>query len=726
VVLDDRHFADRASAEVLHGWCDHLQQARARADTSPLPGLVLASRADEHGAEVQQLRRLLEGSDALERIELRPLSPGALRAMLEAMELPWLAGPDAAGTLMARSGGNPYIAIEIIRESRWAQRPELLRASPVSVLEMLGSRIESLGRPAQDLALLVAVAGAEYSSALADELLGLQPLEHARAWRALERAGIFDERGLAHDLALAAVQRHLSFTGLEVLNSRIADFLLQHGAEPGVVARRLVAAGRRPDAFPHALEAARHLVDVLGLHEEAVELLDHVLGVGLPRGPQAFELCELRCQLTHWADESIPAAVGHMRELARTADEHERAAVARARCLTWVVADSATARETVEELLCAVPPGSAHRLVMLASLVLPVHVLPHPVWARELGAQLAAAVREDPARVDALPMSDLRRVSLGLLAGGQAAFEAQEMQRQAARFRAARRLVDLHRLQRIVQTSMHFAGDLDGWSQAMAELERLRPQVGLRHRPDQVQALGDALMWVATGDLDAAWSMLERQDASALDANGQWTLRLGWLLLWQALGQEDRFDSVLTQPLAVGPPTLCRRWRAWEAAVVAAEMRYRRTDARSWIEAGRQAMSGQRSHVAMTLDLLHAGSLEPEPALSLAQRILQEATEAGRLGVAATARVDLASMECRLGHLESARIHALEAVRLLERHGNYVVWRGHSLIALTAALEKCDPVAAIGFRARCEAWIARMSARAPQAFVAGLRARWAW
>jgi DNA-binding SARP family transcriptional activator len=724
VAFDDLHFIDRASAEVLHGWCDRLKRARTSTDVTSLPGLAFASRVNEHGAGVEQLRSLLDGSDALERIDLRPLSLDALRGMLEGMELPWLAGPDAPARLLARSGGNPYFAIEIIRESRWAQQPELLRASPVSVLEMLGARIERLDRAAQDLALLVAVSGEEYASPLADELLGLQPLEHARAWRALERAGIFDERGLAHDLARAAVLHHLPATGLEVLNARIADFLLRRGAEPGVIARRLVAAGRRPEAYPHALEAAHHLVDVLGLDQEAVELLDLVLGEGLPRGPRAFELCELRCQLTHWASGAIPAAVGHMQELAQSADERERAALARARCLTWALADSTSPQEAVEELLSAVRPGSPHRMVLLASLVLTVRVLRQPAWARKLGAELAGVVREDPARVDALPMSDLRRVSEGLLGGEQAALEAREMQRQAARLRAAHRLVDLYQLQRIVQASMWFAGDLEGWSQASQELERLRPQVGPRHRPDEQQTLGDALMWVAAGDLETARALLVRQEASTLDAYGQWTLRLGWLLLWQTLGQEERFDSVLAQPLDAGPPALTRAWQAWEMAIVAAEKRHRGIDARSWVEAGRQTMAGQGSPVAMTLDLLHAGSLEPEPALSLVRRVFEEATGAGRLGAAASACVELASMEYRLGNVEAARLHALEAARLLKRYGNYVIWRGNTHMTLLSVLEACDPEAAIGFRARCQAWTAGVLARLPQEFVVGFRKRW--
>lgn len=725
VVLDDLHFIDRASAEVVHGWCDRLQSVRASTNAPALPGLVLASRADEHGAEVSQLRRLLEGRDALERIDLRPLSLEALHAMLKALDLPWLAGPDTPGVLMSRSGGNPYFAIEIIRESRWAQRPELLRASPVSVLEMLGARLERLDRPAQDLALLAAVAGAEYSSALADSLLGLQPLEHARAWRALERAGIFDGHGLAHDLALAAVQQHLSAAGLEVLNSRIADFLVRHGAEAGVLARRLVAAGRRPEAFPFALKAVRHLVDVLGLDAEAIELLDLVLGESLPRGPHAFELCELRCQLSHWSSELAPAAVSHMQELAGSADERERAAVARARCLTWTLTDSTSAQETVKELLSAVLPGSPHRMVLVASLVMTLRALRRPDWARELGAELAAVVKENPACVDALPMPDLGRVSAGLLGGEQAAVEVQVMRHQAQRLRAAHRQVDLVHLQRTVQSSMWFTGDLVGWTQATEDLARLRLQVGPRYRAEPQEALGDALMYVATGDLETARVMLGRHQAATLDAYGQWTLRLGWLLLWQILGQEDRFDRIMAQPLEAGPPALSRAWRTWETAIVAAEMRHRGIDARPWIESGRHEMAGQGSHVSMTLDLLHADTLEPEPALALVQRVLEESTQTGRLGVAASARVELAVMERRQGQLQSARLNALEAAQLLERHGNYVTWRGATVMKLLAVLEACDPAAALGFRARCEAWVAGAAARLPAEFQAAFRERWA-
>jgi hypothetical protein len=256
-------------------------------------------------------------------------------------------------------------------------------------------------------------------------------------------------------------------------------------------------------------------------------------------------------------------------------------------------------------------------------------------------------------------------------------------------------------------------------------LARLRLQVGPRYRAEPQEALGDALMYVATGDLETARVMLGRQQAATLDAYGQWTLRLGWLLLWQILGQEDRFDRIMAQPLEAGPPALSRAWRTWETAIVAAEMRHRGIDARPWIESGRHEMAGQGSQVSMTLDLLHADTLEPEPALALVQRVLEESTQTGRLGVAASARVELAVMERRQGQLQSARLNALEAAQLLERHGNYVTWRGATVMKLLAVLEACDPAAALGFRARCEAWVAGAAARLPAEFQAAFRERWA-
>jgi hypothetical protein len=157
---------------------------------------------------------------------------------------------------------------------------------------------------------------------------------------------------------LAVVQDYSPWAGLEMLNSRTADHLLPERAEPGVVARCLVAAGRPLETVVHALEAERRLVDMLGLDEVAGELLDHVLSVGLPRAPHAFELCELPGQLTNRDDEAIPAAVGLMQELANSDDERERVAIALARCLTWVVVDSSTAPDTRQALFDAVPPGS--------------------------------------------------------------------------------------------------------------------------------------------------------------------------------------------------------------------------------------------------------------------------------------------------------------------------------------------------------------------------------
>lgn len=260
VVIDDLHHVDPASARVLRLWCERHQAARGSEDPSPLPALVLLSRADEHRPVLGDLIRSLQGHEAMERIDLQALSQKAIRSMLESLNLPWLQAPQSATTLWSRSGGNPYIAIEVIRESRWTQHPERLEATPLAVIEMLRARIERQERAAQELAMLVAVAGRCYSSAMADAVLGLAPLELARAWQALERAGIFDARGLAHGLAGEAVLSHLCASAVEVMQSRIADFRVSQGGEPGDIAGRLVAEGGREEAAPYLLRVAGQLV----------------------------------------------------------------------------------------------------------------------------------------------------------------------------------------------------------------------------------------------------------------------------------------------------------------------------------------------------------------------------------------------------------------------------------------------------------------------------------
>ncbi|MEN9416391.1 MAG: hypothetical protein RI988_11 [Pseudomonadota bacterium] len=727
IALDDLHLIDRASAEVLHLWCEHVLDARYGAEPPKLPALILASRPQEHRAEAMRLMALLRGRDSLERLELEPLSRAGLHALVSGMGLAWLQGDAAADTLMRRSGGNPYLALEIIRESRWLAHPSRLEGQPVGVLEMLAARLERLEPVQQELAVLVAVASSDFSTAMADELLGLTPLAFARAWRSLERAGFLADRGMAHDLARQAVLLELSAGSLQLLQSRIADFLIRTEAPADAVATRLLAANRREAAYGYALTSVRQSSESFGLDEEALEMLDRVLGENPPWAPHAFELCEWRCRLTHWADGSVPDHAARMVAWARSADEHERAAVARAICLPWSAGETAHMRSSVEELLAAVPPASPHRMNLLSALNLSVYLMADAGWARLLGAELAELVRRQPGAVDALPMADLRRLSHGLLLGGQFALEAEEMRRQATRLRESNRVVDLYRLHVIVRASMDYAGHVSGWLRTSGALEGLRTRIAHRHRPSRLQSFVDMTMWVAAGDLVRASRALEpREGDDALEPNAHWARRVGQLLLWQAVGREDAFDAALAQPQVPAPVALSRRWRAWEAAVVAAEWECRGLDPRPAVESGRQLLGSGRSQVAMTLDLIHARSLEPEPALAVVQRVRSEALECGRLGVAASAVVHLAELELRLGRPHLAHRHARAALAAEGQHADHTIWRGGTLAALARVLDACDAEQAAALRVRYRTWLEEMVREFPLEWEPCLRRRWAW
>ncbi len=171
IVLDDLHWADRATVQLLR----HL----ATADT--LSGLgVLGTFRDSEVTTDHPLTELLaalhrEGSG--ERISLRGLGDDELLALLESVAGH---GMDAAGValrdaILAETAGNPFFSVEILRHlaesgaiyqddtGRWVSDIDLRTAGlPISVREVIGRRLATLGPDTERVLALGAVIGRDF------------------------------------------------------------------------------------------------------------------------------------------------------------------------------------------------------------------------------------------------------------------------------------------------------------------------------------------------------------------------------------------------------------------------------------------------------------------------------------------------------------------------------------------------------------------------------------
>ncbi len=113
LVVDDLHFADEASLEMLRSLIDENSDPE-HAAARPLRW-VLAYRPAEAGSPVQALHDALVEQARLAPIALAPLGVEALAALVDSLALPGVDGKALAPGLLRRTGGNPLFVLETLK-----------------------------------------------------------------------------------------------------------------------------------------------------------------------------------------------------------------------------------------------------------------------------------------------------------------------------------------------------------------------------------------------------------------------------------------------------------------------------------------------------------------------------------------------------------------------------------------------------------------------------------
>ncbi len=249
VVVDDLHFADEASIEMLH----------ALMGSEPLRGLrwALAQRPGEGGEAARMLRTALEDAQALEAIDVAPLDVAQMAELVESLGLPGVDARQLAGPLTRHTGGNPLFALETLKQGLAAgvlQEGRLPR--PLAVGALIERRLKQLPERALALARVAAIAGTDFSIALAEQITGARAVELADAWTELETAQVLREQAFAHDLVHDAVLRSVPEAIARHLHGAVAQFVEERGGEPARIAGHWLAAGRERQALPALHRAA--------------------------------------------------------------------------------------------------------------------------------------------------------------------------------------------------------------------------------------------------------------------------------------------------------------------------------------------------------------------------------------------------------------------------------------------------------------------------------------
>ena len=264
LVLDDLHFADAATLEILPALLGEID------------GVVWLFGARPAGDAGTALADVLAALVALERprvlrIELQPLAREQVHELLESLALPEIDAPSWADSLWQHSGGNPLFLLETVRA--WLRRDPGVAAAPglptpAALARLIEQRLASLGAPALRLARLAALAGSDFGIDLAAAVLGVHALDLADPWRELEEAQIVRDGAFAHDLVLEATRLSVPQAIALALHAQIAAELVQRGVAAARVAPHWQAARRWREAGEAHEAAARQALAASRRSEE--------------------------------------------------------------------------------------------------------------------------------------------------------------------------------------------------------------------------------------------------------------------------------------------------------------------------------------------------------------------------------------------------------------------------------------------------------------------------
>jgi len=250
LLFDDWQFADEASVVLL-------DEVLADPDLAGLRRGYASRRAGDAltAARVAALSAHLQWH----RVTLQALGALQVVALIESLGLPGVDAPALAQDLWQRVGGNPLYLLETLRHQHELGRPlrAAALAAPPRVRDLVTARVAELPSVARQLLHLAAIAGPDFGVELAEAVSGRHVLALTDDWALLERAGLFDSRGIAHDLhaegALAVLPAAIGRT----LHGRVAAWLETRAHEPARLAAHWRAAGDDARALPHLLAAAR-------------------------------------------------------------------------------------------------------------------------------------------------------------------------------------------------------------------------------------------------------------------------------------------------------------------------------------------------------------------------------------------------------------------------------------------------------------------------------------
>ncbi len=325
LLLDDLHFADEASIEMLH--------ILVGADSLGGIRWGFAQRPAEGAPAARILRDTLVEAGELDQVALTPLDQEHMAQLIDSLGVAKLEGAALAAQLVRYSGGNPLFALEALKSALASGvDPAQLSAGrlprPANISALIEKRLTQLTPNALALARVAAIGGADFSVQLAAHVLQTSPLALADVWNELEAAQVIKDTAFAHDLVFEAALRGIPPSIAKHTHRAVAEFMEEKPTEPARLAHHWIAADEPGRAVPHLkhaaarAEAAACFVEARALIERAIGAADAAKLRAESRELQ-FLLVELLKELG--ARDAALATVRRMHADAAAPDERLRA-----------------------------------------------------------------------------------------------------------------------------------------------------------------------------------------------------------------------------------------------------------------------------------------------------------------------------------------------------------------------------------------------------------------
>lgn len=294
MILDDLHWADPASLEMLHYLARHI---------ATMPLLIVGIYRDVELDRNHPLRELVRGlsrTQIYHHTVLDRLDQEGVRQLLQELlqsDVPeeWTAA------IYRRTGGNPFYVEEVVRtlidesaialeDGLWRFAPVVLVRLPQSVRDIVLRRVARLSQPTQDLLRRAAVLGQQFSFA---DLLAvaevpedrlLEQIDEALGGDLLREVDAGTTLTFSHPEIQQVIYEDLSALRRRTLHRRVGEALeLQHAQNPDAIAGQLahhfIQAGDKQRGFTYSMCAAQQARSLhayqtaLNWYTQALEIL---------------------------------------------------------------------------------------------------------------------------------------------------------------------------------------------------------------------------------------------------------------------------------------------------------------------------------------------------------------------------------------------------------------------------------------------------------------------